>query len=241
MKYINLWMLYLLGMSLSQAQVLREDISKINKTYEQYEELAFNVSYALYDQHVGGELVQLEKGYFHKSGDLLKNKISAFTTIQNDDYSLIIDDEEKNIIISEIYTKKPRGKQEMHLVQLDTLLKLCTEVNSTPIDDQQFLHSMKLKSNEFSQVDITYDRQQYLINKIVIYYKGEKKVFGEEDTPISQPRVEIIYTDFDGKPDFPKDAFTYQPFLTQKAGQLSCNADYKNYEFIDLYSKNSSK
>lgn len=161
------------------------------------------------------------KSYYFKIGD--------FEFIGDEHYSIYTDYLNKQIVLGELSENETK-KRRLGFIQnlIESSGAVITSFNPGNANRGLIL---EYKNQQISRVEIFYNPNTYLISKCIIRY------FENTDTKTGRPvysRLEISYSNFETTSgDLPKH-FSIQKILQYDKKSVSIDAQYKNYEFVNL-------
>ena len=172
----------------------KTDFKKVNANYITTPTFSMAMNYAVFDNHVNGNLVESKTGIYVKDGLRLYTRLLEIETIVTEKNTIVVNHEDNFLVITD--TKKI----ELSPIQtnIDTLLKICSEVKLIELGKNEriykLIYSVDDEFSEFSQIDLQINIVDYTIKKITLYYNQSTQMdninfYAEE----KKPRVEITY------------------------------------------------
>lgn len=172
----------------------KEEFAKVNKTYA-LEKFTVQMVYKYYYEYNATSPGETQTGVYYKNGAESYSKIMGIETIRNHKMSLVIQNDEKIMVVS-----NPVKDNGPMTIALDTLVQICESFNRTELPDNQIKYELKFKSGiafEYTKMDVYIDKQNYYINKLVLYYSEQEMVLENPDeTKTIHPKLEITYKGF---------------------------------------------
>jgi hypothetical protein len=213
------------------SQVAKDDFARINKTYADNMQLSMKIRYDVYKNKSTATPLQAETGEIKRNEAAKYTRIGNIETIENENYKLIVDNEDKNISVlgGTIEEKKPGGNDGTYLVNLENLLSICSKLEFQKISEAQNCYSIVIPAEEYSEIKVFYNSKTFFIEKMIFYYNEIQNLEGQEKSIKEAPRMEISYYDVKLKPDFGSTPFTYDNFLEKRKGQFVGKGSYKEY------------
>lgn len=178
---------------IEKAQV---DFKKVNDLYATTASYSLDIRYSVFDSHAGGNLVEQKSGKYLKHGAQSYSKVLDVETIINPKRTLIVNHEDKFIVIND--TKKI----ELSPLQTDAgaLLKLCSSID---VEEQgtsgrhYTLNFSEEEEHEFSKIEIFINLSDYSLKKMILYYNQEMPLDANDYyAKEKKPRLEIVYHSF---------------------------------------------
>ncbi|HSH64199.1 MAG TPA: hypothetical protein VLB84_00025 [Bacteroidia bacterium] len=242
----------LLFSTMVKAQANLEDLEKINQTYKTSSGYHFDLRYSLFKDYqtaVETEGFNMSvsannKDYYCKRSD---NEV-----LLNEHYALVVDHDNKVILIENARKNERKKNQKMEWKELDTLLQKMSEVLKKDIDKiagEQEIEAIQNKmsesenqyvfnysTGEYTRVVLSYHPSTFHIKKVTMYYR-EKMQLKDGETRAT-PRIEITYVDTDLNPEFDKKLFSERKYVhVKKDGKLELTAALQNYKVINHLGK----
>lgn len=231
----SLFLFPLLFIQTAFAQVAKDDIAAINKAYIKNKMLAMKTRYEVFKNRDTDVAFQEETGEIKKYGNLMYSRIGDIETIQNTSYYLIADHEDKNISLlgQKIQQNQFPEPGPDFTGKLEKLLSLCSKVEFKKENKTQNSYLLSMPYSEYNEMKIFYNKETFVIEKLILYFREAENLEGEKDGIKEIPRVEITYTDINLSPDFKESDFTYDKFLEKVNGKFYCKNPYKKYTLTD--------
>lgn len=180
----------------SPIEKTKADLKKTNLLYASTPSFSMDIQYAVFDSHVGGNLVEQKTGTYVKHESMSYSKILNIETIINPKTTVIVNHDDKFIVITD--TKKI----ELSPLQtnLDSLLKWCSSIKMQDIGVTERRYTMSFteeEEDEFSKIELAINLSNNSIKKMTLYYNQEMPLT-ENDyyAKEKKPRLEITYKTF---------------------------------------------
>lgn len=234
MKQLILFLLILTLGKISMAQTAKDDFAKINDTYAGFKQLSIKIKYELFQNKQTKAPYQTLFGEFKKDGSKTYSVIGPVESVDNEDYLVIVDNEDKSISLlgkSKGSEKiKEDSKNELYLVNMQKLLSMCTKISFKQENEQHSSYMLELDDVQYEKIKITFNRKTFLIEKMVFFYNETENLDGKEDGKKEAPRMEVSYYELNQKPLLSAAVFTYNKFLEKSSNDFKCKEPYKGYE-----------
>jgi hypothetical protein len=220
-----------------KAQVAKDDFRKIDLAYKSSASLSMNVNYTAYADYSATAPLEVQKGEVKVQGSQSYHKIGPIEIIQNNNYTLTIDNEEKKIIM--LGKIKAAEKKKPLEIDLEKLLGFADEIKYSEPFKGKGSYELSFASQEYSKVIVIFSRKTFFIEKIILYYLNPEDLSGEGEESAQQPRMEIDYLNVQVNASIPSSVFTYEKYLDYAGGKIyTCRQEYRAYSFIDQISPN---
>ncbi|OFY82814.1 MAG: hypothetical protein A3F72_01645 [Bacteroidetes bacterium RIFCSPLOWO2_12_FULL_35_15] len=216
------------------SQNAKQDMIKINEAYSKFNDLAMNITYNLYPNYTATSPVETETGSFKQHESLRYSKLKGIESLQNKEYLVVVDNEEKLIVVSNPVKFNP-GKITM--VDLDKAFTNCSSIQF--IDNKSALSGYKLTFketivSEFDAIDLYFNKKTFLVEKIVFYYREKIRVNEyDESSPKEKPKLEIVFSNMDFKTISDLTFFSENRFIEKRKGKYFPVSIYTNFEVFD--------
>lgn len=215
------------------AQNAKEELRKINLSYDNFRFMNAKVSYNIYQNELAKIATKSETGQLYKRDSLVYNRMGSVETIINSNYHVVVDNDEKVIQIS----KRSVGKtQEDHMMLnvLEKAVDACTKVVYESVNENTGKYIMECPFDEYKKMELTFDRKKYLIEKIALFLR-QADYLDDDGTGMKEPpRIEIVYNSIDTKTQVSTDIFSEKKYLAKNAEEFSPIGAYKDYTIINL-------
>jgi outer membrane lipoprotein-sorting protein len=220
---------------ISAAQDIEADLANINKKYE-VGSMSMNVKYIAYPDHTASVPVEEESGQVKKKGTKIYYRIGSLESVSTDDYSLIVNHEEKTIFL--LPKKKGMEEEGYNFVPANVkkLLSTCENVKFEIVSASQNAYNLECSLSEYSKIKIVFNSKTYFLEKMELF---SRFALPEEETDgVSEggkpPRLEIQYGNIESNPNLADNTFTYEKFLTEMEGKkgYQLKEEYRGYQFI---------
>ncbi|MBO9702033.1 MAG: hypothetical protein J7604_17630 [Sporocytophaga sp.] len=238
MKRYYLFFLIVITIALNvRAQSAKEDLDRVNKTYQALSSYTAILEYAAYQSYTSKESVQIEKGEVKMKGSSFYHKIGSIEVIRNKEYVLTVDHDEKSITKLDA-VKESNGMPFMN-VDLEKVLKLCTSSKYYEPAKGSAGYSLVFPSTEYSSVKIEFNKKTNMIEKMILFYLSPSDLSGKGEEMAEKPRMEISFKNIVLNKDIPSSVFTYEKFIISLgSNKYMCTQGYKNYSFNNQTSTN---
>lgn len=169
---------------------------KVNALYAATASYSMDIQYSVFDSHSGGNLVEQKSGKYLKHGASSYSKVLDVETIINPKRTVIVNHDDKFIVITDT------RKIELSPLQADAavLLKLCSSID---VEEQgtsgrhYTLNFSDEEENEFSKIEIFINLADYSIKKMILCYNQEMPLdVNDYYAKEKKPRLEIVYKSF---------------------------------------------
>ena len=211
----------------------KADFKKVNRVYLATPAYSLDIQYSVFDNHVGGNMVEQKFGQYFKNKENSYTKLLNIETAVNPKTTVIANNEDRVLVITD--TKKI----ELSPIQtnVDTLLKLCKDVKSKDIGATERFYTLDFGDNsgsEFSKIELYVNLSNYTIKKMVMYYDeamqlNQNDFYAEE----KKPRLEIVYKSFKPMATINEALFAENTYLTYSNNIYKGKGKYSNYKIIN--------
>lgn len=232
-KVIPIGIFFLLLAALHvQAQNAVEDFQHINLAYQNHTRLRMEVEYKVYKNASTQEPLQVELGELLRMDGNSYHKIGKVETIATPDYQLVIDHNNKILVLANGAKAATMPGNEM-AEQLSKILAYCENVQFEELNKQLGRYDLHLPAGEYSRIEVEFDRKNFLIHRMVLYYREAQELQDEEDSVAEKPRVEMHYRNINTKASIPRHRFSYAPFLSKENQEYHLKKEYQQYQFVN--------
>ncbi|HEY1038241.1 MAG TPA: hypothetical protein VGF30_02500 [Bacteroidia bacterium] len=209
----------------------KADFKKVNQLYAATSSFSLDIQYAVFDNHVGGNLVEEKSGKYYKNKELSYTKMLNIETIVSAGKTVVVNNDDHVLVITD------NRKVELSPIQtnMDTLLKLCTEIKMKDVGTTLRHYSLFFgSSSEFSQIDIDINLANYSIKKLVLFYNetlplNQNDFYADE----KRPRLEISYKAFNTTVAIDPSIFSESTYVTLVDNKYKGKGKYISYKVIN--------
>lgn len=215
------------------AQNAKADILRINDAYSKFHDMSMNITYHVFLNYTAVIPYETEVGFYRQHDNLRYSKLKEIESLQNKDYLIVADNEQKRIVVGNPVKFNPA---KITLLNLDTALATCSSVNYLTSENGQTGYQMTFKANivsEFDKVELYFNKKTYVVEKIVFFYRQKIKLSSETDAIADRPKLEITFSKFDFQKNTDMDAFSEKKFIEKNNGKYIASTTYKGYQIID--------
>ncbi|MBL7936962.1 MAG: hypothetical protein JNM51_14240 [Bacteroidia bacterium] len=209
------------------------DFKKVNLTYSATPAFSLDIQYSVFDNHIGGNMIEQKNGQYFKSRGLSYTKILNIETIVNAKTTVVVNNDESVLLITD------SKKIELSPLQtnMDTLLKMCSSITTKDIGTTERFYSLNFGTNsssEFSRIDVYINLSNFTIKKIIMFYNdgmslNQSDFYAEE----KKPRLEITYKTFKIVTNINESLFSESTYMVLKDNQYKGIGKYSNYKIIN--------
>lgn len=214
------------------AQNAAQDFKKINQSYAKYDKLSMDIEYLYYQDENKKEATQVKKGSFKKNEKKIVSNLIGITTIQNERYMWMIDNENKAIVVS-----KPKISFDITMaLPIDSMLKMCSSVNFKELSKKENSYQLNFNKNadNYKSITVTYNADTYFLNNIIISFRDPVLTdVNNEESVKKIPKLIIRYSNINTNPNFSTVSFSEQQYFEVKGNKIIGKAQYKAYTFIN--------
>jgi len=233
MKYCLYIIIFLFAFS-AKAQNAKEDIKKVNESYVKHKDLSMGITYNVFAAYDDNVPMETSAGSYNQHGNARYNRLNEIESVQNSDFSLVIDHDEKMIVIGNPIKFNP-GK--IMLLDLDSALSMYSSVKYIDNNVSQKGYSMVFKptaASEYDKVDMYFNAKTYLVERMVFYYRDKvqlKKT--NQDAPEEKPKLEIIFSKISVEPVSDFKFYSAGRFVDKKNGKYVGVGECSSYKVIN--------
>lgn len=148
------------------------------------------LSYLLFQDQTATAPYSTENGLFIKQGDAQYSRLSSLESLTTEAYTISVDNEEKTVMISNHIALPPTGA----MVSIDNWINPKSKLSIKNVSEQRSALSIEMPEGEVQEAIIIYEKATFQPVKIVLNYRRSIQLTAEEDSPLVQPRLEIVYT-----------------------------------------------
>jgi hypothetical protein len=215
------------------SQNAAEDFKKARAAYDATSALSMDVIYKSYPDYTTTVENESQAGSFKRQGDKLYSNLLGIETLQNAEQYLIVENNSKKLVVLD----PVKTTSSATPVNVDSVLSICSSVKffEAPTGNKIYKLSFdKQTSMPYAEIDFSIDKQSFLINKIVMYYRNEVNFnYQDSEAPKKKPRLEIIYKNINTHAVFAQDQFSEKKYITVTSAAIKPIGKYSAYELIN--------
>jgi len=217
---------------LLEAQVLADDLKRVNASYKKDVPMAFTVEYKSFKTHTATEPEEKETALFIRKGDYnFYFEHEDAISMHNNGKTIIVDQEDKKMMVLD----QPQTLDVMYDIPLDSLLLLCsgTQVLNENTTLKEYELSFDQEFFEYQAITVIINKENWLVERLVFFYNAEMPVY-EEGKVVDwvKPRLQVDYTQRAFDKSYGTKLST-EHFLVEKNGKYVLATNFKEYELID--------
>lgn len=233
MKHLLLCLGLIIAIQNAFCQKVSDELKKINGAYEKLLKVQVDVTYNVYQNHLSTVPVEVTKGVIKKENTNIYSSVGDVTTISNSKYYFSVDEGSNTLVVSNI--RAERKQSSAFFTDLDTLLSYCRSSVIKPYDasTNRIILSLNEDLGEIEKIEFFYNKNSYLLNKIILFYGYEISIDDEGLKPEQKPRMEIEYHKYDTAPKFSALIFSEKDFFYVEKGALRPADKFKNFTILD--------
>jgi hypothetical protein len=234
MNKFFLYILLFLSAVQGYGQNARTDMGKLNASYARHKDLSMGITYHVYANHRDADPIETSAGSYFQRGSDRYNRLNEIESVQNNECSIVIDNEEKFIAIGNP-VKYTAGK--IATTEMDTVLDHYASV--TYIDNQgvQKGYSFKIKPkvpSEYERIDVFFNSKTWMVERMVYYYRDKQQLIKtNQDAAEEKPRLEVIFSNIKFEAGSDSKFYSESRFVHKKDGKYFPAGAYAGYKIIN--------
>lgn len=216
------------------AQNAKEDIIKINQAYaDKNSHLSMEVSYNLYNNYASKQIAETKKSMVKKQGDFHHVTMDGIETIMTKNFVIVVDPSEKIILLG----NPVKADEKLMMVNLEKITEQCSSVDYIEVSANSGGYKLSFKkevNSNFEMVDVIYNKQSYMPEKMVLYYRNAMPLNPEDpNSKKDKVRLEIVFDKVDHHPKLDKAVFNESYYITKVKGKEEPTEKYKGYKILN--------
>lgn len=213
------------------AQDAKEDFSRIEKAYENAGALNIYISYLLYSGENSTTLVEQQKSQVCMGGSTTYTKMANIETILGPNSTVIVDHDEKTIMLSPP-SAKGRIKKKYGF-NLDSVLHKYKSVVYSKESTAEAAYTLTFSYGQFQAIKMVFNTSSYFLTKVILYYRE-----GIDEKPFNgaRPRMEINYN-LSREQSFEAEKYGEKKFFIINKGKYTLKPEYSKYRFMNSLKK----
>jgi hypothetical protein len=220
-----------------QGQDFKQDIEKINATYQSATRFQMEMDYNLYVSHHSTKVYESTSALIFKDKYGYYSKMFEQEMIINKDYVILLDHDSELFMIDR-FQQSQINKAEQELISNDSLMNLLkTMITETSPAIQEVKASpgkyiVIYNYGELEKMELNFNTTSYQFEKVIMYYRDAMPILDKQSP--QKPRLEIVYRKFDTDPIIPNDLFSEKKYARIDFNKsLSPKGKMKNYTVIN--------
>lgn len=211
-----------------------EEINKISKYYNSKESISMLMVYTVYENHQSTLPLEQDTASYIKQNDSYYFELLGMTSVIGRNFSLILHEEEKIMIINYKFTKDTLANM------LSTISNANNQMFSSRIEiintKTKCIHTVYNQNNlsPYSKVDVYYNSLTYAVNQIDLYYREKTTIDDVDDEPkYITPHIQIKYLNPKPKQRITNKIFDETTYFIRKEGKTIPSRNYNKYRIIE--------
>lgn len=232
-KYCICFFIWIVVMN-ANSQNVKQDVLKINEAYSKFNDLSMSIIYNVYANASSSVPAESETGSFKQHGSLRYSRIKEIESLQNKEYLVVVDNEEKVIVVGNPVKFNPK---KITMLDLDTAFAKCSSVKFIDNSISQNGYKLMFKPtivSEFDAIDLYFNKKSFLVEKMVFYYREKIKINEADENSVKEkPKLEVIFSNMNFKTEPDINFFSEGRFIEKKKGKYFPVSAYNQYNLID--------
>lgn len=220
-------------LNLDAQTISTDELSKVNKELLKANSLAIDMIYTVYAGHSTQQPLQIEKGIYLRKGDKFYSKLLGIETLISEGYFVLVYSEDQTMVIG---PSDKINSGNTTPVDIQKSLSMCNKIEEIKSGKNQKAYKIFYKStvaSEYDAAEIYYNKTNYIIEKMVLYYRSPMRLTTDSNLSSEMPRLEIEYTAINTSPSLKDRDFSTQNFFDKKGSGYTPALKYKNYRIIN--------
>jgi hypothetical protein len=213
---------------ITYCQDYKQEIIRINKAYENINGVIIDAKLLLFNSFTATESIENQVLNIHRKGGNYVYKMGASEIIRNENYFLLIDNNNQ-VIILDSASKQKDEPQYFILSRLDSTLKQYKNVQLSFLNTSTNRLIFFPGTESVDRFEVFYNKNTYLIEKIIFFIH----VNNESGQSVSNARVEIIYTRLNTNTNFSKNEFSVSRIVKLKGNNAVLMPAYAGYKLYN--------
>jgi hypothetical protein len=189
-----------------------------------------SLNYASFMTYTSQKPYDQSMGFYKKNKNNLHVNSVGITTLCNGQYCLVADTANQIIILK----NKTEQASPVSSKNLDDLLNSVQAMKKMEMGNGVMAYRLEFKPNDIYSAFEFRTNASGTFDRIVYYYSKEAKEDEDDDkSPKGKPRMEISFSDYATNVKFGEREFSTAAYVSEKAGQITLNEPFKNFELKD--------
>jgi hypothetical protein len=204
-------------------------IEKINNYYGKTPNFKTEVGYNLYKDHTSDETIERDTAVIVRFSGSTWFKMGAIETISDGKYDLMINHDDKVIVLSNY---KDADAVKLPHLALDSLLKQCDQFKTDNYGAVGCLY-LNFATSEAKGISICYNTADFSLYSLTTYYRNERKFDENPNARTYIPRLEIRYLKTDTSPKIETQRIKHTWFVKQSGKSFKATEKFKGYQIFN--------
>ena len=231
--YISHCIAFLLSVGNLFSQNEKTDLKKMNETYAHAASFSMKIEMQIQSGNEGTNESRFYKGIVKKSGNSYYSDMAGKTTLLNDNYYLLIDNDHKLMICSKPLGKREKGNTNVSEIYEDSSMFEGAKMSYVFANSEHKKIRLNYKEGIFDEIDITINSITYALEEVVYSYRKNS------DADVQFSKVVIAYKAIMFNPKFSSADFSENKFIVRSKGKLIPAQLYSDYHLVDQASNTS--
>jgi hypothetical protein len=223
----------------AKSQNAKEEMKKMNEAYLKHVDLTMDIAYNVYANWTDASPIEKNSGFYMQHGTDRYNKLNRIESVQNKECALVIDNEEKMILVGNPVKFDPA---KITMLNLDTAFSKYASVTPIKVSAPQKGYKLIFKTSaasEYEAVDIYFNTKTYLMEKMVFYYRNKVQLQKtNRDEAKEKPRLEIIFSKVSTAPNPDLKLYSEPRFIAKTTNSYRAVGTYSSYKLVNQKTAN---
>jgi hypothetical protein len=226
--------LFFMNVFVVQAQNTKEDFMRLNKSYEKFQDLSFDIEYTVYANYTSHDPIDHKFGFYKKKGKLYYNKLMGFENLVTGNETIAVDSVHKNIFI---YPSKKVSQSKVAMIDFEKSMSKFKKIQTAKRGDNERGYKIQYQDtviSEYEKIEFYYSEDTYLMTEMILYYRRD--IDFSESFPSKKgekPRLDIKFKNINTQPKYGENEFSASNFISEKSGRKFASAKYIGYKVYD--------
>ena len=239
MKQFRLLMAFiLLGSFQIFANEATELIENLNRIYNDESMVSLKITFRVFENHYTTVPFEEAHGTYYKNKVATYSEIMGFTTISTGSEYILVNKEDKQILVTSIPQQKKPSMPEDWLKSIKSYKSF--QNKSIGGNKSKCVFFFNASSTvPWEKIEIKYSSSTYIIEEMKMYFSNGSFFEQLTEKKYQKPRIDIVFSEVTTKPKFPKNIFNPSSYYTSDNGKYFPTRVYSGYDIINQ--KNSKR
>jgi len=222
----------------SRADEATELIKKINRAYSEVKQISMSISMRAFENHSTSVPFQEIKGQYYRKENSTYSELAGLLTIKNESDIIVVNKEDKMMFVDKELRRTDSSLPLDYINKIENYSSFSIEKISDDYSKCIFFFESG-KEKQWEKMEFIFSAKSYLVNSISVFFSKDNKL--KEMTGISyeKPRIEILFSNIDINPVYPKNIFDSYFYYREDNNGLKAGKAFEGYEIINA--KNSKQ
>ena len=207
------------------SQNFKADLEKMQEVYSSANEFYAKINVKAYTDGINGKPAIEKKAIIKKSGKRYLYTLDQITMLMNNEYLIMVNNDEKVIIFEEIEEAEQPSVNQIVAPNLDSILSEYKSVEYKGVVSGDKHYVVQNEKGPIDKVELFFDVNTFFLEKII--YRYNQSVLKQKGLTV------ITFSAISTKPKFKAETFAATQFFRKIKNTYEPGLSYKDFEVIN--------